>query len=135
MPLSPKEIAEALRERDPKVKDGAVREMLSQMVKDGQVKNPRRGAYVRSDYQKNPDNADVLTNGRSNVRTSGMSGHSSERDAMPVGPEPDGSSPSEEKALIDDSSSGLTTLTHADMEELLARYGRLTRDANEGGTT
>jgi hypothetical protein len=76
-PLSPKKIAEALRERDPKVKDGAVREMLSQMVKDGQAKNLRRGAYVPPDYQKNPDNADDLTNGRSNVRASGMSGQSS----------------------------------------------------------
>jgi hypothetical protein len=76
-PLGPKKIAEALRERDPKVKDGAVREMLSQMVKDGQAKNLRRGAYVPPDYQKNPDNADDLTNGRSNVRASGMSGQSS----------------------------------------------------------
>ena len=80
-PLSPKKIAEALRERDPKVKDGAVREMLSQMVKAGQAKNLGRGAYVRPDYQNPPDNADNLTKGSSNVRASGMSGQSSSGDS------------------------------------------------------
>jgi hypothetical protein len=89
-PLSPKKIAEALRERDPKVKDGAVREMLSQMVKDGQAKNLRRGAYVPPDYQKNPDNADVLTNGKSNLRTSGVSGHSLGRYEVPGSGPPGG---------------------------------------------
>ena len=38
------------------------------MLKAGQVKNLGRGAYVHPDYQENPDNADDLTNGRSNVR-------------------------------------------------------------------
>jgi hypothetical protein len=132
-PLSPKKIAEALREQGHKVNDAAVREMLSQMVKAGQAKHLGRGAYVHPDYQKNPDNADNLTNGRSNVRTSGMSGHSPERDAMSGGTEPDGSSPSEEKALPDDSSSGLTTFTHADRDEFLARLGLPTGDTNEDG--
>ncbi len=54
-PLSPKEIAEALREQGHKVSDGAVREMLSQMAKDGQVKHLGRGAYAHPDYQENPD--------------------------------------------------------------------------------
>ena len=76
-PLGPKEIADMLRERGHRVKDGAVREMLSQMVKDGQAKNLGRGAYVRPDYQNHPDNADNLTNEKSNVSSSGMSGHSS----------------------------------------------------------
>lgn len=105
------------------------------MLKAGQVKNLGRGAYVHPDYQENPDNADDLTNGRSNVRTSGMSGHSPGRDAMPGGPESNGSTPSEKHALLDDSSSGLRTPTQADMDELLARYGLPTRDTNEGGTT
>jgi hypothetical protein len=61
-----------------------VREMLSQMVKDGQAKNLWRGAYVHPDYQDNPDNADNLTNGRTNVSLSGMSGHSS-KEADPQG--------------------------------------------------
>lgn len=73
-PLGPKEITAMLNERGQKVKYGAVRELLSQMVKDGQVKNLWRGAYVHPDYQKNPDNADILTNGGTNVRLSGMSG-------------------------------------------------------------
>lgn len=134
-PLSPKEIAEALREQGHKVSDGAVREMLSQMAKDGQVEHLGRGAYVHPDYQENPDNADNLTNGRSNVRTSGMSGRSPGKDAMPDGSEPDGSLLSEEEAPIDDSSSGLTTPTHADMEEHLARLGLPTIDTNEEGTS
>jgi hypothetical protein len=86
----------------PAIVPGGGRRFSRQMVKDGQVKNLRRGAYVRPDYQETPDNADNLTNGRSNVRTSGVSGHPSGRDGMPEGPEPDGSSPSEEKALLDD---------------------------------
>jgi hypothetical protein len=35
------------------VKDGSVREMLSQMAKDGQIKNPRRGQYVTPDSKEN----------------------------------------------------------------------------------
>ncbi len=50
--------------------------MLSQMVKDGQIKNPRRGAYVHANFEKCPDNTDILTNGEGNVSLSGMSGHS-----------------------------------------------------------
>ena len=56
--------------------NGAVREMLSQMVKDGQRKNLSRGSYVHSNSQECPDNADILTGGKSNVSLSGMSGHS-----------------------------------------------------------
>jgi hypothetical protein len=73
-PVSPKELADTLRERGHKVKDGAVREMLSQMVKDGQAKNLGRGAYVHPDFQNNPDNADILTKRSADVRSSGMSG-------------------------------------------------------------
>jgi hypothetical protein len=70
-PLGPKEIAEKTD-----AKEGATRELLSQMVKDGQVKNPDRGQYVLADaLQKNADNADNLTNGKGNVSSSGLSGH------------------------------------------------------------
>jgi hypothetical protein len=70
-PLSPKEIAEMTD-----AKYGATREMLSQMVKDGQVKNLGRGQYVLPDTPQNiPDNADNLTNEEGNVSSSGMSGH------------------------------------------------------------
>jgi hypothetical protein len=48
--------------------------MLSQMVKDGQIGNVGRGAYVHADFKKCPDNADILTNGKGNVSLSGMSG-------------------------------------------------------------
>ena len=41
-----------LNNRGGKVNYGAVREMLSQMAKDGQAKNLERGAYVRPDYQE-----------------------------------------------------------------------------------
>lgn len=57
-PLGPKEITEMLNANGVEMKDGAVREMLSQMAKNGQAKNLGRGAYVRPDY---PDNADTLT--------------------------------------------------------------------------
>ena len=40
-PLGPKEIAEMTD-----AKDGATRELLSQMAKDGQVKNLGRGQYI-----------------------------------------------------------------------------------------
>jgi predicted RNA-binding protein YlxR (DUF448 family) len=54
---------------------GAVRELLSQMVKDGQVKNQGRGQYVLPNrLQKGPDNAASLTNGRGDVSLSGLSG-------------------------------------------------------------
>ena len=56
-PLGPKEIADMTG-----AKEGTTREMLSQMVKDGQVKNPARGQYVHPDNLQNlPDNADKLT--------------------------------------------------------------------------
>ncbi len=48
-PLGPKEITAILNERSHKVGGGAVREMLSQMVKDGQAKNLGRGAYVHKE--------------------------------------------------------------------------------------
>jgi hypothetical protein len=74
-PLGPKEVAEMAD-----AKYGATRELLSQMIMDGQVKNLGRGQYVHPDnlekiVQKSPDNADILTNGRGDVSVSGMSGH------------------------------------------------------------
>jgi hypothetical protein len=75
-PLSPKEIAELAE-----AKHGATRELLSQMVKDGQVKNLGRSAYALPDHPQNiPDNADVLTSLPSFVRTSALSGHSRKED-------------------------------------------------------
>ncbi len=53
-------------------RDGAVRELLSQMVKDGQAKNLGRGSYVHPDYQNSPDNADKLT--KTNRDGEGLSG-------------------------------------------------------------
>ena len=82
-PLGPKDIAAMLNERGQKVAYGAVREMLSQMVKDGQAKNLGRGAYVRPDYQNCPDNADILTKQPQNVSLSGMSGQSRKEGAEP----------------------------------------------------
>ena len=75
-PLGPKEIAAVIYERGVHMSYGAVREMLSQMVKDGQAKNLGRGQYVLPDYKNSPDNADILTNGKTNVSMSGMSVHS-----------------------------------------------------------
>jgi hypothetical protein len=70
-PLGPKEIAEMTD-----AKNGATREMLSQMVKDGQVKNLGMGQYVLPDHPQNyPDTADTLTNGKGSVSPSGVSGH------------------------------------------------------------
>jgi hypothetical protein len=75
-PLSPKEIAELTE-----AKHGATRELLSQMVKDGQAKNLGRGRYVLPDTPRNiADNADNLTNGKSDVSTSGLSGHFCQED-------------------------------------------------------
>ena len=67
-PLGPKEIAAILGDRKHhngyEAGYGAVREMLSQTVKDGQVKNLGRGRYVHPGTPQNhPDNADILTNG------------------------------------------------------------------------
>lgn len=45
-PLGPKVIHEKLRENGIEMSEGAVREMLSQMAKAGQVKNLGRGKYV-----------------------------------------------------------------------------------------
>jgi hypothetical protein len=77
-PLGPKEITAILDERlganAPSY--GAVREMLSQMVKDGQAQNLGRGQYVHPDFsQRHPDNPDSLTNEKGNVSESGLSGH------------------------------------------------------------
>jgi AAA domain len=47
--LGPKEIAEMID-----AKEGAVRQMLSQMVKDGQVKNLGHGRYVHPNFQEMP---------------------------------------------------------------------------------
>ena len=52
------------------------RQMLWQMDKDGQIKNPRRDAYVYPNFEEYLDNADILTNGKGNVSSSGMSDHS-----------------------------------------------------------
>ena len=52
-----------LEEMGVEMSEGAVRQMLSQMVKDGQIKNLGRGAYVHANFEKCPDNADILTNG------------------------------------------------------------------------
>jgi hypothetical protein len=75
--LGPREITEILDEKGMKMSNGAVREMVSQMVEDGQIKNLGRGAYVHADFEKCPDNADILTNGKGNVSLSRMSGHTS----------------------------------------------------------
>jgi hypothetical protein len=69
-PLGPKEIAEMAD-----APYGATRELLSQMVKDGQVKNLGRGAYVLPEnLRNNADNADILTSQASNVSLSALSG-------------------------------------------------------------
>jgi hypothetical protein len=60
-PLGPKEITEMVNAKGIVMNNGAVREMLSQMVKDGQVKSPRRGQYVHPDPVNDPDSADKLT--------------------------------------------------------------------------
>jgi uncharacterized protein YneF (UPF0154 family) len=80
-PLGPKDITAMLNERGQKISYGAVREMLSQMVKDGQAKYLGRGAYAHPDYRNCPDNADILTNGERNVSLSGMSGQSGKEEA------------------------------------------------------
>jgi hypothetical protein len=70
-PLSPKDIAEMAE-----AGYGATRELLSQMVKDGQVKNLGRGAYALPENLQNiADSADILTTQPSNVSLSGLSGH------------------------------------------------------------
>jgi hypothetical protein len=74
-PLGPKEITAMLNERGHKFREGAVREMLSQMVRDEQARNLGRGTYVHPDYKNCPDNADSLTKEQDNVSLSGMSGH------------------------------------------------------------
>ena len=61
-PLGPKEVTEILNAKGVDMKYGAVREMLSQMAKEGQVNNLGRGKYVHPDNLQNiPDNADNLT--------------------------------------------------------------------------
>jgi hypothetical protein len=49
--------------------------MLSQMVKDGQVKNLGRGQYVHPDHGNSPDDADSLTMGGGDVSLSASSGN------------------------------------------------------------
>ncbi len=61
-PLSPKEVTEILNAKGVNISNGAVRELLSQMVGDGQANNLGRGQYVHPDYENIPDNADILTN-------------------------------------------------------------------------
>jgi hypothetical protein len=48
-PLGPQEITERLNASGTEMKDGAVRELCSQMAKDGQLRNPARGQYVIPD--------------------------------------------------------------------------------------
>jgi repressor of nif and glnA expression len=60
-PLGPKVIHEKLNERGAQMSEGAVREMLSQMAKAGQVTNLGRGQYVHPAKAIAPDNADTLT--------------------------------------------------------------------------
>jgi AAA domain/Ribonuclease R winged-helix domain len=80
-PLGPKAITAMLNARGIAMKYGAVREMLSQMVKDGQVVNVNRGAYtLPNNPQNTPDIADKLTSPLSFVRMSAMSGHLREED-------------------------------------------------------
>jgi repressor of nif and glnA expression len=74
--LGPKEVTEILNAKGVDVKYGAVRELLSQMAKDAQVKNVGRGQYIHPDNLQNfPDNADNLTNSE---RMSEMSERSDE---------------------------------------------------------
>jgi hypothetical protein len=44
-PLGPKEITERLNASGTEMNHGAVRELCSQMAKDGQLRNPARGQY------------------------------------------------------------------------------------------
>ena len=63
--LGPKEITAILADKLGATAPsyGAIREMLSQMVKDGQVKNLRRGAYALPNNPQNyADDPDILTN-------------------------------------------------------------------------
>ena len=48
-PLGPQVITERLNASGTEIKDGVVREMCSQMAKDGQLKNLGRGQYVIPD--------------------------------------------------------------------------------------
>jgi hypothetical protein len=60
--MGPKEITEVLQAKGINIKYGAVREMLSQMVKDGQAKNVARGQYVYPDnLHDTADKPDKLT--------------------------------------------------------------------------
>ena len=69
--LGPKDIAEMAD-----APYGATRELLSQMVKDGQVKNLGRGAYILPEnLQNSADNTDILTTQEPNVSLSGLSGN------------------------------------------------------------
>jgi len=60
-PLGPKEITEMINAKGVEMREGAVREMLSKMSKDGQVKNLGRGQYIHPARASKPDNADILT--------------------------------------------------------------------------
>ena len=60
-PLGPKEITETVNAKGKEMNNGAVREMLSRMAQDGQVKNLGRGQYVHPAKANRPDNADILT--------------------------------------------------------------------------
>jgi hypothetical protein len=60
-PLGPKEITERLKTSGMEMNQGAVREMCSQMTKDGQLKNLGWGKYVHPAKVNQPDNADTLT--------------------------------------------------------------------------
>jgi hypothetical protein len=59
--LGPKVIHEMLNAKGTEMSEGAVREMLSQMTKDGQVSNLGRGHYLHPAKANEPDNADIVT--------------------------------------------------------------------------
>jgi hypothetical protein len=64
-PLGPKQITARLNANGTETRDGAIREMCSQMANDGQIRNLGRGRYVARDHKErspdNPDTADKLT--------------------------------------------------------------------------
>jgi len=60
-PLGPKRTHEMVNTKGIQMSEGAVREMLSKMTKDGQVTNLGRGQYVHPARASKPDNGDTVT--------------------------------------------------------------------------
>lgn len=77
-PLAPKDIAEALGK-----KSGAVRELLSQMVRSGDIENVSYGKYAMKNADS-PDSPDApgISDGRSVSGVSGVSGVSDDDDPL-----------------------------------------------------